>query len=46
LRIREFDTKDEEWSFLRNCKTGNKAMPELEALIPIIKEKVGFVFTN
>lgn len=46
LRIREFDENDKDFGFLKNCKTGNKAVPELEALLPLVKEKVGFVFTN
>lgn len=37
---------DEDFSFLREAKGGHKVIPELESLVPLIKEKVGFVFTN
>jgi hypothetical protein len=44
--MKEFDNNNEEFAFLRNCKTGNKAVPELASLVDLIKEKVGFVFTD
>lgn len=46
LRLKPFDMKDDDWDFLRDVKGGHKVIPELEALIPLIKDKVGFVFTN
>jgi len=46
LRLREFDNDDEDLAFLRDVKGGHKVIPELESILPLIKEKIGFVFTD
>jgi len=46
LRLREFDNEDEDLAFLRDVKGGHRVIPELESILPIIKEKVGFVFSE
>jgi len=44
--LKEFDTADEDISFLRDVKGGHKVIPELESLFPMLKDKVGFIFTD
>jgi hypothetical protein len=46
LRLRELDTSDEDFAFLRESKTGTAAVPELEAILPLIKDKIGFIFSD
>jgi large subunit ribosomal protein LP0 len=38
--------KDEDLAFLRDVKGGHRVVPELESLRNLIKDKVGFVFTD
>jgi len=38
--LKEFDTADEDISFLRDVKGGHKVIPELESLFPCLKIKL------
>lgn len=46
LRLKEFDNEDEDLAFLRDVKGGHRVIPELDSLLPLIKEKVGFIFSE
>jgi large subunit ribosomal protein LP0 len=44
--LKEFDTSDPDIAFLKDAKGGHKVIPEVEALFPMLKDKVGFIFTD
>jgi len=44
--LAKFDDKDEDYAFLKDVKGGHAIIPELDALLPMLKEKVGFIFTD
>ncbi|KRX10699.1 hypothetical protein PPERSA_08694 [Pseudocohnilembus persalinus] len=46
LRMKPLDQNDEQVAFLRDAQGGNNAIPELDALKGLLKEKVGFIFTD
>lgn len=46
MRLRELTEEDEDYEIVKDCKGGVSKIPELESLLPLIKLKVGFIFTD
>jgi large subunit ribosomal protein LP0 len=44
--MKEFDHSDPDITFLKDAKGGHGVVPELDTLLPMLKDKVGFIFTD
>jgi len=42
----KYDDKDPDYLFLKDAKGGHAIVPELDTLLPMLKDKVGFIFTD